>query len=129
MDCSAGSGSNGVSVSQTLLDAGASLSVRGRGGVSTLSVAAYYGEPDIVRFLLKRGADVNERAEDGLTPLMAAVQHGHHATIHVLLDYGADLNAQTNDGRNALNYADLRCEPCGTTALLLAAGAEPALVD
>ncbi len=128
MRCSTGSGDDGVSVCQTLLDAGASLSARGRGGVSALSIAAYYGQSEIVRLLLTHGADVNERAEDGQTPLMAAVQHGHHSTIQGLIEHGADLNAQTNDGRNASNYADWWCDPCGTAELLLAAGADPALV-
>lgn len=52
-----------------LLEAGADVNARDRGGHTSLHWACWYGHTDIARLLLEHGADPNVREEDyGRTP-------------------------------------------------------------
>ena len=60
-----------------LLDRGAAINSRNRGGNTALLMFAEKGNSRMVTSLLKRGADVNLPNLEKVTPLMAAVHAGH----------------------------------------------------
>ena len=75
--------------------------------IPPISIAANFGNTDLVRLLLERGANPNAVGSRGLTPLMcaAAADTGTPALIQLLLDKGAGINARDEEGRTALDWA------------------------
>jgi len=87
-----------------------------------LSVAAAYGQDDIVSMLIKHWADVNYKNEIGADPLMAAAANGHDTTVTMLLENGADgVNMKNMNGFTSLMQSTKYPR---TIAVLLDAGAE-----
>ena len=77
-------------------------------GFFGLSLAAFFGQPDVVRALIDRGADVNRRAEHEqirVTPLHAASAGNDTEIVRMLLDAGADVNATQPGGFTPLMSA------------------------
>lgn len=68
-----------VRVVQVLLDAGAELDAKQRGGWTPLHAAAHRGDADLVELLLRRGASPSETSDDGRTAADLARAQGHHA--------------------------------------------------
>jgi len=82
-----------------LLDRGSDINATNDRMQTALHVAAFVGDPDMVRLLLDRGANVDVYAEN-LNPLQYAVCSGDKASVRLLLDGGADINARS-PGENA----------------------------
>ncbi|KAG7330507.1 hypothetical protein KOW79_006729 [Hemibagrus wyckioides] len=59
------------------------------GGWTTLHLASYFGQKDIVEELLKKGVDVNTQNNDGDTALHVAALCGRQEVVLLLLRYGA----------------------------------------
>ena len=83
-----------VQIAQALLDAGAKVDARSKGGLTALHYAARHNEPRIASLLLSAGADVNARAPKGMTPLHYAAQKGAEEVVQVLLSAGAKRTVQ-----------------------------------
>ena len=80
-------------------------------GATNLMAAAYFGRPEVVKFLIDIGADVNARGEqDYRTPLLYACCAGinmvsisdYEKIVKLLINAGADVNAQDKYGYTAL---------------------------
>ncbi|VDM37893.1 unnamed protein product [Toxocara canis] len=89
---------------------------------SPLTLAAYKGHLEIVKYLLEKGGD-RERQEELHTALMEASMDGHYEVARVLLDHGAPVNLSSDSFESPLTLA-----ACGGHAklveLLLDRGAE-----
>ncbi|XP_074626287.1 uncharacterized protein LOC141884405 isoform X2 [Acropora palmata] len=73
-------------------------------GMNLLTLAATYGQDEIVKLLLRRGAGVNytDQNRNGMTALIQAAEQGFPKTVQVLLESGAHINCQTTAGETAL---------------------------
>lgn len=92
-----------VEMAKLLVDGGADVIARERGGSTPLHYAAE--SVAMSKFLVSRGADVNARADDGTTPLFGAAEEGSMPTVAFLLSRGAGVNAGDKDGSTPLLVA------------------------
>lgn len=95
-------------------------------GFHPLGLAAFFGHPDVVRFLLERGADVNAVARNErvrTTALQAAAASGDNESARLLLEAGADVSATETGGFTALHAAEANGNR-ELVALLLEYGAD-----
>lgn len=74
-------------VVKQLLDAGAKVNMKVRGGPYTYAIiaASARGQTAIVRMLLQKGASINEKNRDQWTALMFAAKEGHMDVVGLLL--------------------------------------------
>ena len=82
----------------------------GEYGQTPLSCAAFWGHPEVVKFLVHEGgADVESKGNVwGRTPLGFAAERGHLEIVKFLVEEGgADVEAKDEDGRTALDLARL----------------------
>ena len=82
---------------QYLLDQGADVNARERGGRTALTEAAFSGSNPVIKELILRGADVNAVSEAG-TALDVAVQANHAPAIDLLKYYGARRSCELRGG-------------------------------
>lgn len=82
---------HGREVAQLLLDHGADVNVRSRGGTTPLMFTVGYHDPSVVRFLLSRSADPNAQNRRGWTPLRFGIGSGNIQpdSVRALLEHGA----------------------------------------
>ncbi|WP_329605646.1 ankyrin repeat domain-containing protein, partial [Rhizobium alarense] len=106
-----------------LLDAGAAVGIRNKGGLTALHAAAYGGHLTTVQLLVAKGAAVNDRENFyRMTPLHAAAEEGRTEVVAFLLASGAEIEAEERNGYTPLTQAGWRAH-WETTDLLLKAGA------
>ncbi|CAB1103642.1 unnamed protein product [Ectocarpus sp. CCAP 1310/34] len=86
-----------LSVVNTLLTAGANVTIRSIGGYSAPDKAVFNGHIDVIGTLLRHGADVNPCGNDGWTPLHLAAQNDRAAAIDALIQAGANTEAGLGD--------------------------------
>jgi len=91
-----------------LIDGGADIHARSRGGFTPMMFAARVGDAASADVLLAAKADVNEVGPGGMTPLVLASASGQEAFAIQLLDKGANPNAKDEAGATALHYAVLK---------------------
>jgi ankyrin repeat protein len=95
-------------------------------GFHALGLAAFFGQPEVVRFLLGHGADVDRVARNEqiqTTALQAAAASGDFESSALLLGAGADPNRAQKGGFTALHAAAVNGdEPLA--GLLIAHGAD-----
>ena len=78
-----------------LLDRGADINIRNKGGLTALHAAAYGGHVDVVELLIERDAAVNESNNFyHMSPLHAAAEEGHKEVVELLVAKGADIEAK-----------------------------------
>ncbi|KAF5582266.1 ankyrin 1 [Fusarium pseudocircinatum] len=94
-------------MTELLLEANASVNVRGRKDAQMASMGAQDASPlhaaisgghiNVVQTLLSRGADINLEVDDcGCpTPLLAAIKRGDLCTVRLLLDSGTKISSQS----------------------------------
>jgi ankyrin repeat protein len=80
-------------VARRLIEAGADVQVRSKGGLSPLLFAVRAGDIEASRLLLSAGANVNDKAADGSSALVLAIVNAHYELAATLADRGADVNA------------------------------------
>jgi ankyrin repeat protein len=78
-----------------LLDAGADINTRTRGGETALTYAAIGGHGSIVKLLLDAGADFDVRTASGETALSLAVKFDKKESVRLLLAAGAEPDTWT----------------------------------
>jgi len=72
---------------RTLVEVGADINKRSKGGQTALHEAVFYEQVEIVKFLLDNGAEVNARDNKGKTPLFYAKEGKEVASV--LKQHGA----------------------------------------
>ena len=111
------------SLTQTLLQKGASPHYRSETSRTPLHEAASYGATKCADQLLDAGADPNCRERHGQTPLHLAASAKSPVTVERLLQAGADHNAKNAIGWTPLHSAAV-ANNTQTIDLLLKAGAD-----
>ena len=92
-------------VVRALIDRGADVRARSKGGFTALLFASQQGEVASAKMLLAAGADVNEKTPTNGTGLVVAAASGREQFAIFLLEHGADPNAADAYGVTALHYA------------------------
>ncbi|XP_005875471.2 PREDICTED: ankyrin repeat domain-containing protein 29 [Myotis brandtii] len=114
-----------LDVTRLLLSSGARVNQPRQDGTAPLWIASQMGHSEVVRVMLLRGADRDAARDDGTTALLKAANKGYHDVIEELLKFSPTLGILKN-GTSALHAAVLSGN-IKTVALLLEAGADPAL--
>jgi ankyrin repeat protein len=87
-------------------DLRADVNQRDEAGWTFLTLAAYLGQHDIVRYFAEElGAHINISDKIGQTPLYLAASMGHLDVVRFLAKLGADINRSTNEGATPLMMA------------------------
>jgi ankyrin repeat protein len=97
-------GSGHSQVAWTLVEHGAQIKARSRGGFMPLLFAVQQGDLDSVRILLGKGADLNYATKEHGNALTVASASGHEPLALYLLEEGADPNRPDGNGVTALHY-------------------------
>ncbi|XP_046942839.1 ankyrin repeat domain-containing protein 29 [Lynx rufus] len=114
-----------LDVIRLLLSSGAKVNQPRQDGTAPLWIASQMGHSEVVRVMLLRGADRDAARNDGTTALLKAANKGYNDVIKELLKFSPTLGILKN-GTSALHAAVLSGN-IKTVALLLEAGADPAL--
>lgn len=91
-------------------------------GMSTLLVAAFQGDEDVIELLRSKGLDVNEKNCDHWTALHVAAFRGKEEAVRLLLSKGADANIRDLCHSTPLHEAAIEGNT-NVVKLLLAGGA------
>jgi ankyrin repeat protein len=91
-------------VVRALLDGGADVHARSKGGFTPMLFAARAGDVAVAELLRGAGANVADTAADGGSALLVACVRGHLDLARFLLEHGADPNA-AEAGYTALHWA------------------------
>ncbi|XP_067408936.1 poly [ADP-ribose] polymerase tankyrase-2 isoform X2 [Emydura macquarii macquarii] len=119
-------GYNRVSVVEYLLQHGADVHAKDKGGLVPLHNACSYGHYEVAELLVKHGAVVNVADLWKFTPLHEAAAKGKYEICKLLLQHGADPTKKNRDGNTPLDLvkdgdADIQDLLRGDAALLDAA--------
>ena len=82
-----------------LIEKGANVNVKGKGGYTALIKAASEGNVEVVEKLIETGADVDAKTHQGDTALMCTLSK---EVVEKLVNAGADLNLRDKRGETAL---------------------------
>ncbi|MCP9262962.1 Poly [ADP-ribose] polymerase [Dirofilaria immitis] len=96
-------GYNNLEVAQFLLENGAEVNLKDKGGLIPLHNASSFGHLEIASLLIEFGAEVNHPDKWGYTPLHEAAQKGRTQICSLLLSNGADATLKNNEGLTALD--------------------------
>ncbi|XP_019773681.1 poly [ADP-ribose] polymerase tankyrase [Dendroctonus ponderosae] len=97
------SGYNRVQVVEFLLQQGADVHAKDKGGLVPLHNACSYGHYEVTELLVKHGASVNVADLWKFTPLHEAAAKGKYEIVKLLLKHGADSSKKNRDGATALD--------------------------
>ncbi|KAK6638711.1 hypothetical protein RUM43_006978 [Polyplax serrata] len=96
-------GYNRVSIVEYLLDHGADVHAKDKGGLVPLHNACSYGHYEVTELLVKHGASVNVADLWKFTPLHEAAAKGKYDIVRLLLKHGADASKKNRDGATPLD--------------------------
>uniref|UniRef100_H2ZNF9 Poly [ADP-ribose] polymerase n=1 Tax=Ciona savignyi TaxID=51511 RepID=H2ZNF9_CIOSA len=96
-------GYNRVAVVEYLLQHGADVHAKDKGGLVPLHNACSYGHYEVTELLVKHGASVNVADLWKFTPLHEAAAKGKYEICKLLLKHGADPNKKNRDGNTPLD--------------------------
>jgi ankyrin repeat protein len=91
-----------VRLVEDLLDAGADVDARDKGGRTPLMYVVVDHRPEIAALLIERGADVNARDKQRFTALHFAAQEGQLEIAKMLIEHGAAVDPKDKWGDTAL---------------------------
>lgn len=111
-----------IAAANTLLSAGADVTLLCSTARSALDVAVDKRHVEIAKMIIDHGADVNGRDVDGRTLLQIAVAEGEAEMVSLLCRKGAAIDVFDGVGRTALHLATIR-EDVAVMQILIAAGA------
>jgi hypothetical protein len=95
-----------VEIARLLLQNGAEVNARSKGGSTSLHFAAFHGHVDILHLLVENGADREVQDNDGERALHWVAYSGHLPFIQELISrYHVNINARENNGETALWWA------------------------
>ncbi|XP_045483729.1 poly [ADP-ribose] polymerase tankyrase [Harmonia axyridis] len=97
------SGYNRVAVVEYLLEQGADVHAKDKGGLVPLHNACSYGHYEVTELLVKHGASVNVADLWKFTPLHEAAAKGKYEIVKLLLKHGADPNKKNRDNATPLD--------------------------
>ena len=104
-----------LEVARMLIERGASISPKDKGGCTPLHLASEKGHLEVVHMLIEHGADVSAQDRDGHAPLHMAfrrVEWKWTAEVaYMLIERGADVLAQNKDGCTPLHLASKEGQP------------------
>ena len=100
-------GKNRVDVVRCLLDNGAKIDTKNKGGLTALHRASQDAHIDVVKLLLDRGANVHALANDGRTVLHSVANNNHADIAALLISRGAIISAADLNG-----WTPLHCAAC-----------------
>ena len=113
--------SGALDIVKMLVEAGAGVHATDSQGDPCLTIAAYYGHTETVRYLVGLPeVDVNQQDPEDCTVLHHA--KGHANVAQVLLDAGADIEMKNRNGYSPLHYA-CASGACEVVKMLVEAGA------
>jgi len=98
-------GYNNLEVAEYLLEKGADVHMKDKGGLIALHNASSYGHLDIAALLIKFNTEVNATDKWGFTPLHEAAQKGRTHLCALLLAHGADPFMKNQEGHSPLDLA------------------------
>uniref|UniRef100_A0A673N015 Poly [ADP-ribose] polymerase n=1 Tax=Sinocyclocheilus rhinocerous TaxID=307959 RepID=A0A673N015_9TELE len=96
-------GYNRVAVVEYLLDHGADVHAKDKGGLVPLHNACSYGHYEVAELLVRHGASVNVADLWKFTPLHEAAAKGKYEICKLLLKHGADPTKKNRDGNTPLD--------------------------
>ncbi|MEE6485606.1 hypothetical protein FKM82_014347 [Ascaphus truei] len=96
-------GYNRVSVVEYVLEHGADVHAKDKGGLVPLHNACSYGHYEVAELLVKHGAVVNVADLWKFTPLHEAAAKGKYEICKLLLQHGADSTKKNRDGNTPLD--------------------------
>ncbi|KAL1436839.1 hypothetical protein MTO96_049239 [Rhipicephalus appendiculatus] len=96
-------GYNRVAVVEFLLQHGADVHAKDKGGLVPLHNACSYGHYEVADLLVKHGASVNVSDLWKFTPLHEATAKGKYDIVKLLLKHGADPSKKNRDGNTPLD--------------------------
>lgn len=96
-------GYNRVPVVEFLLQRGADVHAKDKGGLVPLHNACSYGHYQVADLLVKHGASVNVSDLWRFTPLHEATAKGKYDIVKLLLEHGADAAKKNRDGNTPLD--------------------------
>uniref|UniRef100_A0A7R9ZJE4 Uncharacterized protein n=1 Tax=Craspedostauros australis TaxID=1486917 RepID=A0A7R9ZJE4_9STRA len=95
-----------VKLAKKLLSKGASWNVQDSNGSSPLSIAAFCGNPHIIKEVLLQKEELRDRQNrNGCTALWLAVRAGRPEVVDALLEGGCDPSISNKDGLSPLDAA------------------------
>lgn len=94
------------------------------GGDTSLFVAAFVGDKDLVEALIKKGADVNGSKDANETPLHTAIAENHRDVAKLLIDKGANVNAGNFNQHTPLHYLSSDMDDRNLAELMIEHGAD-----
>ena len=95
-------------VVKALIDGGADIHAKSRGGFTPMMFAARVGAIEVADVLVAAKSDINEVGPFGMTPLILASASGQSDFAIKVLDKGANANAKDQHGATAMHYAILK---------------------
>ncbi|CAH8475125.1 unnamed protein product [Heterobilharzia americana] len=98
-------GYNNIEVLEFLLDAGADVNAKDKGGLIPLHNASSYGHVDVAALLIRYGTSVNAVDKWGYTPLHEAAQKGRTQLCALLLAHGADPKIRNQENQTPFDLA------------------------
>jgi tankyrase len=96
-------GYNRVGVVEFLLNNGADVHAKDKGGLVPLHNACSYGHYEVTELLVKHGASVNVSDLWKFTPLHEAAAKGKYEIVKLLLKHGADASKKNRDGHTPMD--------------------------
>ncbi|KAF7232320.1 hypothetical protein EG68_05324 [Paragonimus skrjabini miyazakii] len=98
-------GYNNVEVVEFLLESGADVNAKDKGGLIPLHNASSYGHVDVAALLIRYGTSVNAVDKWGYTPLHEAAQKGRTQLCSLLLAHGADAFIRNQENQIPIDLA------------------------
>lgn len=113
-------GYNHLDVVEYLLQNGADVNTKDKGGLIPLHNAASYGHVDVAGLLIKYNSCMNATDRWSFTPLHEAAQKGRTQLCALLILHGADVLLKNQEGQTAYDLAvgdDVKALLCDATPL------------